>query len=322
MRAFLTGGSGFLGGHVARALVESGWSITALKRPSSDISAVADLPIDWVDGDLTDVASLKRALPPETDAVFHCAADTSMWRKLDDRQTQVNVGGTRAMLEATAGVRRFIHTSSISSWGLQDAVLTEETPQLGGWSNINYFRTKYQAEELVRNSGRDVVILNPCHIMGPGDTHNWSQLFFLVRDKELPSVPAGGGPMVDVREVAKAHVSAFEKGVSGENYILASEAHNFGQVVTEIGKLLNCPPPTRSLPVPLVKLFARLVGVGAAITGKEPSITPEKIEMTSHLVRASSDRAASTLGYNPNIPMASVLKDTYDWLVKTGRLES
>ena len=135
-RAFVTGGTGFLGRNLLEELVTEGWQVTALHRTTSDLSDIQRLPVDLVAGDLTDPASLTRVLPPAVDAVFHVAADTSVWARNDHRQTRINVDGTRHVVEAALarGARRFVHTSTWNVYGLEQGAISESSPQLGASS--------------------------------------------------------------------------------------------------------------------------------------------------------------------------------------------
>ena len=150
--AFVTGGTGFLGLNLVEQLMAAGWQVTALHRTNSDLAEIRRFPVDLVEGDLTDPASLRRVMPYGLDAVFHLAADTSVWARHDDRQTRINVEGTRNVVEAAlaAGAKRFVHTSTWNVYGLEQGAIHESSPQLGATSWINYNRTKFLAEEEVR----------------------------------------------------------------------------------------------------------------------------------------------------------------------------
>jgi dihydroflavonol-4-reductase len=132
-RAFVTGGTGFLGLNLLEQLVAEGWQVTALHRRTSDLSEIRRFPVDLAAGDLTDPASLRRVIPPGMDAVFHVAADTSVWSRHDDRQTRINVDGTRHIVAAAlaSGAGRFVHTSTWNVYGLEQGAINERSPQLG-----------------------------------------------------------------------------------------------------------------------------------------------------------------------------------------------
>ena len=129
--AFVTGGTGFLGLNLVEQLVALGWQVTALHRRSSDLAHISRFPVDLVAGDLLDPDSLGRAMPEGVTAVFHLAADTSVWSRHDQRQTRVNVEGTSNLIRAAqaAGAQRFVHTSTWMTYGLEQGDIAEDSPR-------------------------------------------------------------------------------------------------------------------------------------------------------------------------------------------------
>jgi dihydroflavonol-4-reductase len=324
--AFVTGATGFVGSHVARELHRQGWDVHVLVRPTSSLEDIADVPVTVHTGDVVDAASVSAALPRNADAVFHVAASTNLWSRKNDEQSRINLDGTRNLLAAaaTAGVRRFVHTSSFVAWGLLDAAFTEESPRTDRSDWINYVRTKHLSEQRVRDavsSGRiDAVILNPGNVLGPGDRHNWSRLFRMVSERSLPGAPPGGGNFCDVREVARAHVRAWHDGEAGQRYLLGGEFATYLEVIGMAGELLNAPVPRKALPAWAMKTVARLKGSIAGVTGREPDITPEAAAITVHRIRCDSGKAERELGYRA-VPLGDMVRDTFDWMRERGLLQ-
>ncbi|ASK34439.1 SDR family oxidoreductase [Alloalcanivorax mobilis] len=323
--AFITGARGFLGNHIARQLLSAGWQVTALVRPGGDGESLRESGMQVVEAPMDNATELALVMPPAVDAVFHVAGNTSLWRKKNRRQYQDNVMGTRAMV--TAALRnqagRFILTSSISAWGIQPRPIDETTPSLAAHDWIGYNRSKYLAEEEVRSgikSGLDAVILNPCGIIGAGDTHNWSQMITLIDQGKLPGVPPGGGNFCAVEEVARAHLSAWEKGATGENYILAGVEASFLELAATIGHLLNKPTPKRPMPEWAIRLAGQLYPIGSLFTGKEPSLTPEKVALVTSRVHADGGKAVQQLDFNDTVPLEAMLRRCITWMRETGRL--
>jgi nucleoside-diphosphate-sugar epimerase len=179
--AFVTGGTGFLGLNIIEQLTASGWEVTALHRPESHLAYLARFPVKLVTGRIEDVMSLERAMPKGVDAVFHVAGDVSFWSRNNARQTRCNVHGTRNMVlvSVACGVKKFVHTSTMSVYGFQRCPFDETAPKLGKNSRINYVRTKAQAEDEVRkgiDQGLDAVILNPSNVIGRYALNNWLRL--------------------------------------------------------------------------------------------------------------------------------------------------
>jgi dihydroflavonol-4-reductase len=326
LKAFVTGATGFVGSNLVRELCHQGWEVAVLARPESSLEAIRELPVRVRTGDLVDAASVLGAMPEHLDAVFHVAASTSVWSGNNAQQERINVGGTRNVIEAALerGARRMIHTSSFTTWGISNALLTENSPRTDATDWINYVRTKHISELMVRQAAQakqlDAVILNPANILGPGDRHNWSRMIRMVQHGKLPGIPPGGGPFCDVREVAKAHVAAYHHGGRGETYLLGGEDASFLEVIRIVGEILGKPVPARTAPAWQLQAAARIKSLLAAITGKEPDITPESAMMIVHHIRCDSSRAQRELDYRFT-PLRPLLRDTIDWLQKAGMMD-
>ena len=323
--AFVTGGTGFLGGHIIRQLKAAGWRVVALHRPETGPAALLALGAEPVSGRLDDAASLITAMPEMADGVFHTAANTSMWRRQNRQQTRDNVIGTRNMIDASLrkNVGRFIHTSSISAWGIQASRIDETTPSNAAHDWINYNRTKYEAEQQVRAGiaqGLDAVILNPCGIIGAGDRHNWSQMIHLIDQGKLPGVPPGSGNFCDVREIAAAHLRAFEVGQRGANYILAGVEASFLELARTIAHLLGRRAPRHAIPKAVLRIAGHVYPLLSLVTGREPDLTPEKVALVSNRVAADGSRAVRELGFNDQVPLEEMLGECIDWMRSEGML--
>lgn len=316
---FLTGASGFLGGHLLRELVQAGAEVRAMSRRSESDAAIRAGGATPVRCSLDNAASLQAALAG-CDAVFHAAADTSVWRAHAARQFASNVEGTMNVVAAArqAGVRAFMHTSSVSAYShLCRGVITEDTPQLGGGSHIAYERTKYLAEQAVRGSDLPWIVFQPTNILGPGDTQNWSRLIVMIDRGELPGVPPGLGVFADVREVARAQVRAWQLQRYGRAYLMGGEHASYLEFARQAGALLGKRTPSRATPAPVLKAFAAVLDVISRVTGKEPRLTPEGATLSSQQRRVDSSRAVSELDY-VQPPLQQILRDTIAWLRDRG----
>ena len=322
--AFVTGGTGFIGINLIELLIDEGWQVTALHRATSNLTYLKRFPVALAEGSITDPESLERAIPESTDVVFHVAGDTSFWAKKDAQQNEINIGGTRNMVEVarSKGVRTFVHTSSNSAWGRVKGIITEDTPLEGASSWINYERSKYLGEiEALKGieRGMKVVVVSPGDVAGRYDANTWGRLFFLLRDGAVPAVSPGKLTVTHVHDVVRAHLDAATKGRSGERYLLAGEDTPFEDFVAEIARLSGAKAP-RKAPAWALKLYGRVSVMVAAITGREPDFTPEIAKITSETDRTfRSDKAIRELGYRIQ-PMTAAVRDNYDWLVKEGLL--
>lgn len=325
LTAFVSGASGFVGSNLVKELHTRGWNVHVLARRNSVLNEIHGIPVTVHLGDICDRDSIDRAIPEGTDAVFHVAASTNFWSKQNAAQDRVNIEGTRNMIQTAKArsARRFIHTSSFTTWGFQNTTLTEDSPRTGATDWINYVRSKHRAEEIVlqfsAGEQTEAVILNPCHILGPGDHHNWSRMIRMVDQGKLFASPPGSGNFCDVREVAKAHVEAFHHGRKGEKYLLGGEYTSFADVVSLTGEILGRRAPARAAPAWIMRAWARFNTAVAALTGNEPDITPESAAMVSYHVNCESSKAVSELGYRFT-PISRLIEDTAQWMKEKGLL--
>ncbi len=316
--AFVTGATGFLGLNLVEQLTLDGWHVTALHRASSNLTYLCRFPVTLAAGTVEDPASLQAAMPADVDAVFHVAGDVSFWRGHNARQRRVNREGTRHVLTAArqAGAKKFVHTSSIAAYGLPHGSFDESAPLAGEGSWIGYIDSKARGEEEVQKAvaaGMDAVILNPANIVGPYDTAHWSQLFALIAEDRLPGIPPGRAPFCHVRDVARAHITAAERGRTGENYILGGPLATYSEAFAVVGKLLGHPVKARPLPAFALKLAACLSELRALPTRTEPDLTREMAALLSADIQAQSSKAARELGYK-SLSLEAMFRDCHDWL--------
>ena len=326
-KLFLTGATGFLGGHVLAQALAQGHEVAVLVRDAGKLGKLqpelAKHPkLTAHLGDVLDADSLQRALKSPVDALFHIAASTNMWARNNVAQTQANVQGIANVLVAATGkVGRFIDTSTVAVYGLTDQTIAEGSPHLGLNSWINYAHTKALAQARVLASGLDVVVLNPTHLLGPQDQHNWARLIQLVDTEKLPGAPPGTGSFADVRQVAAAHLRAFEVGRSGESYLLGGAQASFLELVQLIAAELGRKAPSRATPAFLIAALARLKVIAAAFTGVEPDITPESVAFVTHAMRCDIRKAQAELGLQVT-PLPQLVADTCAWMRGAGMLRA
>ncbi len=320
--AYVSGSTGFVGLNLVEELARQGWRVLALHRSGSQTKYLERLNAERLQGDITDPASLARTLPRNVDAVFHVAGSTNLWSKKNAEQTRINVEGTRNIVVAAlaAGARRFVHTSSISAWGLQTGRIDESAPQLGRESWINYQRTKCLAEEEVRKGiakGLDAVFVNPGAIMGPCDRRNWARMILLAHEGTLPGVPPGAASFCHVREVARAHIAAAERGRRGENYLLGGTDASFLELARIVGAVTGKPVPAKATPRWLLRAAAVFEMMRTAVSGKTPTLTPETVAMVAYARQCDSSKAMRELGYRA-VPLREMVEESYAWLRQEG----
>ena len=324
--AFVTGATGFVGLTLVEELIGQGWKVTALHRPSSQLKYLKRFEVELAEGDITAPETLAAAIPRNVDAVFHVAGNINMWSPQNALQDRINIDGTRHVVAAALrkGVRRLVHTSSISAYGLHQGRIDEESEQRGGRSFINYQRSKFLAEKEVREGieeGLDAVILNPASIIGAYDTHTWARLFRQVWQGTLPGVPPGRVSFCHSREVARAHVAAFEKGRCGENYLLGGTDASFLELIQIIGQVSGRRVPSRPRPVRLLRLAGRLGQWRSYWTGKPPVLTPETVAMVTREMFCDCSKAQRELGFQV-VELRTMVEECFDWLSQERLLEA
>ncbi len=318
--AFVTGATGFLGLNRIQELSNQKWKIVALYLPSVDLKYLSQYGVTMVGGNLNDADLLCHAIPEGADAVFHLAANTSAWARNNAQQYIDNVEGTRNMVDAALKkkVQRFIYTSSISAFGHHPhECINEQTVSNAPSCGMQYNKTKFLAENIVKDAvkkGLNAVILNPCNVIGPYDTNNWTRHFIRpIYHGRLPAVPPGKAMWCHVKDIVDAHISAVDKGVPGENYLLGGTEARFVDVVNEIERLLGKEETRRVQPAWLLKLIVGVLFLKSKIDGKEPMLTPEKYNRAVAHTHCDYSKAAAVLGYRTS-PLSVMIKDLFAWL--------
>jgi len=323
-KAFVTGGTGYVGINLVNELVRQDWSVTCLHRPSSDLTYLKRQPVELRTGDLLDANSLFEAMPANVDAVFHVAADTNAWKPRDAAQTLTNVNGTRNMVEVARAraAKRFVLTSTASAYGPQTGAISESTASTAGTSSNNYERSKWLAEQEVRQAvsgGLSAVIIQPCAVFGPYDLSVWGSVFKVIKDGKMAALPPGVLPINHVAEVARAHVAAVERGKTGQHYILNGDHEPLARIFREMAQLLKVDLTAKVWSPTAFRTMGHIAGWVARLTGKEPEMTPELATMLSRESRVETNKAETELGYR-RVPLAKCLEDSYRWLVAEGKL--
>ena len=326
MLAFLTGATGFVGSHVARALVAQGADLRLLVRSGSDLRNIQELQAERVVGDVRDAASLKKAVAG-CEVVFHVAADYRLWVRDPEQMYRSNVDGTKAILEAAREnkVRRVVYTSSVATMGFQSNghLANEDSPVSLANMIGPYKRSKFMAEEIAiqaGKSGMDVVVVNPTTPVGERDLKPTPTGRIVVDflKKKFPAYVDTGLNLVDVAECARGHIAAFEKGKTGQRYILGGENLTLKQILDKLAAITGLPSP--KIRVPYAVALATGV-VDQVFTGyirrREPRATIDAVRMGRKKMFVSSGKAERDLGWR-TLPIDGGLRRAVEWFQANG----
>lgn len=317
MRVAVTGASGHIGSCLVRTLKEKGAEIKVLvHKQRSDLDK---LGLEITEGDLLDIGSLDK-LCNGAEAVFHLAAQITLDNRSDKKTYDVNVTGTRNILNAAKrrGVRKFIHFSSIHAFSPvpEDILLDETMPAIDTGGSI-YEVTKAEGEKEVINAAReglDAVILNPTAVIGPFDYRRSAlgEALIKIYGNRLPFLISGGYNWVDVRDVVSAAINAVDYGRKGEKYILSGEYRTLRELSEMISNISGCRIPVIT-PVFLARMTCPFFRIYSSVTGREPLYTNQTLDiLVNSPVKISNAKARRELKYKPRL-LADTLKDTFSW---------
>ena len=326
MKAFITGGTGFIGGNLIRTLCADGYAVRALVRQNSERRNLAGLHCELVEGDLTNTAKLTEQLSG-CDVVFHVAAHYSLWAKDAAAIYQANVTGTENILAAAknAGVKRFVHTSSVAAIGVPAAgtLATETTTTTVNELVSDYKKSKFLAEQAAlkaAKNGLDVVIVNPSTPIGAHDvkpTPTGEIILRFLQDR-MPAYVHTGLNLIDVEDVARGHILAWQKGRTGERYILGNRNLTFKEMLQMLAQITGKPAPRFAVPhfLPLAVAFMDEM-ILARWFGKTPQVSYYSVQMSQHAMYYDSSKAVRELGL-PQHSIENALEKAVQWFGANG----
>jgi dihydroflavonol-4-reductase len=326
MRAFVTGATGFIGGNLVRQLLADEYEVRALVRADSDLRNLTGLPVERVAGSLEEIQSLTEQMAG-CDVVFHVAAHYSLWARDRDSIYRINVAGTKNLLHAAraAGVRRFIHTSSVAAIGVPPAgtIGTEETQTTLAALVSDYKRSKFLAEEAAREAikeGLDVVIVNPSTPVGPYDLKPTPTGEIILRflQNRMPAYVHTGLNLIDVEDVARGHILAWRKGRVGERYILGHRNLTLKEMLEMLAAITGKAAPRIVVPhvLPLTAAYLDEM-ILSRWFGKTPQVSFYSVQMSQHAMYYDSAKAVRELGL-PQSPIEDALERAVRWFQENG----
>jgi dihydroflavonol-4-reductase len=325
VNVLVTGGTGFVGANLVRELLADGHTVRVLARPGGDRRALEGCTVDLVEGDLLDVASLRAAVAGVRH-VYHVAADYRLWAPDLQVLYRANVDGTRHLLAAAseAGAERIVYTSTVGAVGIpKDGTPGDETTPVSLADMVGAYKaSKFLAERVADEwaaRGAPVVIVNPSAPIGPWDvkpTPTGQMIVDFLNGKMVGSVDTGLN-VVHVRDVARGHILAAEKGRVGERYILGHRNLSLLEIFRMLSTLTGVPAPRFRVPYAVAWMAAAAMEGVSRITRRPPAVPLTAVRMARKRMYFTADKAIRELGL-PQTPAETALKDAVAWFTARG----
>ncbi len=322
MRAFVTGGSGFIGRHVVRKLVERGYEVTALAHSDHGADSLRAMAATVVRGDITDAESMHESMRG-VDVVFHIAAWYRIGHKDWMQAEMINVGGTRTVLNLAVELEipKIVYTSTAAVFGDTRGQLVDENYRSAGPFRSEYDRTKwlahYKVAEPLIEQGAPIIIAMPGATYGPED----HSLVGVLMSQFYQNSPILFGSdtilaFTHVEDIAEGIILAAEKGRLGQSYVLAGPAVPLGEMFDFWSYLTGKPAPAIRIPSRFLHPFAPLVSLIESFVPLPPHFSREAIDVAGVSYAARSDKARAELGWQPR-PLQAGMLETFNWIART-----
>jgi nucleoside-diphosphate-sugar epimerase len=321
MRVFLTGGTGFIGGHIARLLRERGDEVRVLVRDPAKGAALEAIGCELVKGDLADEAAMTRGLEG-SDAFIHNAAiyEVGIPAAEHQRMYEANVRGTERALGAAlaAGTPKVVYVSTVGAFGNTHREIVDESYEHPGREFTSYYEeTKYEAhriaQRMIAEQGLPCVIVQPGGVYGPDDHSAIGQQInqFLAGKMPMIAFPDLGMNMVHVEDVAAGILLALDRGKTGEAYVLGGEITTMRELIDAVGRVADKKPPKRAMPTPMLKALTPVGGLVGKVMGQPPNLRELISSADGVTFWAKHDKAMAELGYSPR-GLDQGLRDTLE----------
>lgn len=327
MKIFVTGGTGFVGTNVIRLLLQEGYEVRTLVRPTSNLDNLQGLNIELAEGDLNDPDLWQKMQGCQ--ALFHIAAHYSLWQADREQLYRNNVLGTRNCLAAAqrAGVERSVYTSSAAAIGPgEKGVPVNETHQSPVEDLIGHYKqSKFWAEQAAMEAaqtGQDIVIVNPTAPIGAWDAKPTPTGNIILRflRRQMPFYLDTGLTFIDVQDVAWGHLLALRKGRSGDRYILGNQNMSLKSLLDLLESLTGLPAPRRAISLWIPLTVAWVEETLLSRLGRQPSVPIDGVRIAAKKAYYDAAKAVSELGL-PQSPISAALQREIDWFVTNGYVE-
>lgn len=330
MKTLVTGATGFLGSAIVRELLKDGRDVRVLVRSGADTENIDGLEVERACGDLCDKDSLKNALEG-CDVLYHTAAYYSLWDKNKRLIYDINVEGTRNILQTALdlGITKTVYTSTVGCIGLlaNGNAATEDTPFDPATLSNDYKRSKYQAEQVAKEfsqNGLSLVIVNPSTPIGPRDIKPTptGKIVLDFLNRKMPAYIDTGLNLIDVGDCARGHLLAEEKGRPGERYILGNRNMSLKEILLMLEKITGLKAPKIKMPY-WVAFTAGWVSdaISDHVTGKPPAVPLAGVRMAKYFMYFDASKAVRELGL-PQNSIETALREAVQWFRDHSRVTS
>lgn len=322
MKAFVTGGAGFIGHHIVRKLIDRGYEVVALARSPNSAARLTSIGAVVVPGDITDISSMREGMRG-SDVIFHIAAWYAIGGVDREQMEIVNVGGTRKVLRLAyeLGISRIIYTSTVNVFGDTNGEFVDETYYSEGPFRTEYDRTEWLAHYKVAvplmEKGAPITIVMPGPVYGPGDHSIVADLMRMFY-RGFPIIMGADSvaTYTHVEDVAEGHILAAEKGRIGESYILTGPAIPLGEMIDFWAHLTGKPAPSLHVPSSFVRASAPMADLASQFTDLNSAFSKEGASLAGVTYMARSDKAREELGWKTR-PLQSGMLETFEWIAAT-----
>jgi dihydroflavonol-4-reductase len=316
----VTGGTGFLGRALIERLLDGDDEVKALARSDASASELRALGAEPVRGDVLDLEALAAAMQG-CDLVYHAAGANAFCVRDPSPMFEVNVGGSQNVVRAaaSAGVGRVVYTSSAATLGEASGTIGSEGSPHRGWFLSDYERSKFEAEQAVfataRETGLEVVSVNPASVQGPGRATGSTKLLLDYVNGRLKAIVDSQLSLVDIADCTEGHLLAGSRGTPGERYVLSGATLSMREGLALVASLVGVDRPVRTLPPAVALAVATAVEAFGRARRSSPRICRELARTLVHGHAYDGSKATRTLGLRYR-PIEETLRRTVDWWVE------
>jgi dihydroflavonol-4-reductase len=313
----VTGGTGFLGRALVERLLRHGDQVKALARSDASASALAAMGAEPVRGDVLDRDSLVAAMRG-CELVYHAAGANAFCLRNASPMFEVNVRGSENVVHAAAraGIRRLVYTSSAATLGEASGTIGSEESPHRGWFLSDYERSKFEGEQTVlaaaRETGLDVVSVNPASVQGPGRATGSAKLLLDYVNGRIKAVVDSRLSLVDIADCTEGHLLAGARGAPGERYVLSGVTLSVREGLALVASVVGVDRPVRALPPFITMAVATAAEAQGRIRRRRPSICRELARTLIHGHAYDGSKATRELGLRYT-PVEETLRRTVDW---------